>query len=252
MVMNTLYKYYNEIKDKYPNNDIVGIFLFGSQNYNLNTETSDIDAIAIITPSWKNVVYTERPISTTIFTDEGSIKVMDVRLALRDMIKPTIFSIEALYTQHKLINDKYLPFWSKLEKSRNLIANGDIDNMTTSCLGVAHQVYKDGCNLYNKGEIAGAHKKLSRLVFINHFLCEYLKGSNVEDCYWVPEAVREEYLLVKNGTMQDLVPYSTTLLEEIEHLAKTANLHIEDPLASSIIDDVKWNITEYALTNNPL
>ena len=30
------------VKEKYPNYDVLGGFLFGSQNYNLDTENSDV------------------------------------------------------------------------------------------------------------------------------------------------------------------------------------------------------------------
>ena len=44
--LNESYKYFEQ-------NQIVGIFLQGSQNYNLNLPNSDIDTKLIITPSFK-------------------------------------------------------------------------------------------------------------------------------------------------------------------------------------------------------
>ena len=252
MIKDTLHKYYDEIANRYPDNEIVGIFLFGSQNYNLDTDYSDVDAIAIICPSWNNVIFAERPISTTIHLDDGDIKLMDIRHALRDMAKPTIFSMEALYAKYEIINPKYFALWNEIVKNRELIANSDIDNMLNSILGMAHQVYKDFHKAYNDGEMVGARKRASRLVFINHFLSHYLKGDDVEDCYRCDDSTKQEYLYVKYDAVNELLPDAVALLEEIESMAKTADKHEINPEASEMLNNIRGKIVKLALTDNPL
>ena len=50
---------------------IVGIFLYGSQNYNLDYEDSDIDLKAIVVPTINDIVFNNKPISTSIEIPEG-------------------------------------------------------------------------------------------------------------------------------------------------------------------------------------
>lgn len=252
MIKDTLYKYYNEITNKYPDNEIVGIFLFGSQNYNLDTELSDIDAIAIICPSWNNVILTERPISTTLHMDEGDIKVVDIRYALRDMTKPAIFSMEALFTKYKIINSKYKTLWEEVEKHKDLIANSDINNVINSTLGMANQIYKDFHSAYKNDEMVGARKKASRLVFVNYFLSCFLKGDNVEDCYRCDNETRNRYLYVKYDATANTLAHVAALMEEITSMTKTADKHEINSIASELLNEIKSKFVKLALTNNPL
>ena len=54
-----------EALEYFPENRIVGLFLQGSQNYNLDTKESDIDTKLIITPSLRELAMNEKPVSTT-------------------------------------------------------------------------------------------------------------------------------------------------------------------------------------------
>lgn len=44
--------------------EVVGVFLRGSQNYNLDCDNSDIDTVAIVLPSIDDVILNKQPIST--------------------------------------------------------------------------------------------------------------------------------------------------------------------------------------------
>lgn len=48
------------IEDKYPNYDVLGVFLYGSQNYNLDTDDSDVDSIIVLVPSIKALLCEKR------------------------------------------------------------------------------------------------------------------------------------------------------------------------------------------------
>ena len=47
---------------KYPEYQILGIFLYGSQNYNIATEKSDVDTKAIIIPTVEQLAF--KPVRT--------------------------------------------------------------------------------------------------------------------------------------------------------------------------------------------
>ena len=46
----------NLLRKGYKEENILGIFAYGSQNYNLDTENSDWDTKAIIVPSFRDLV----------------------------------------------------------------------------------------------------------------------------------------------------------------------------------------------------
>ena len=51
-----------EVLKYYPEDQLLGVFLYGSQNYGINTETSDVDTKAILIPTFKELIF-NRPVS---------------------------------------------------------------------------------------------------------------------------------------------------------------------------------------------
>lgn len=86
--------------------NVIYIGLYGSQNYNVDDELSDIDVKAIILPSLHDIVF-RNVTSKTIECDNGSIDVKDL-ITFYDVIKKGNFSyIEAIDTEYS-IGDKYI------------------------------------------------------------------------------------------------------------------------------------------------
>lgn len=85
---------------------VLYIGLYGSQNYNLDDEQSDIDVKAIILPSLHNIIF-RKTTSTTIECEKGNIDVKDL-ITFYEVIKKGNFSyIESIQTQYS-IGDKYI------------------------------------------------------------------------------------------------------------------------------------------------
>lgn len=85
---------------------VIYIGLYGSQNYNLDDEESDIDVKAIILPSLQDIVF-RKVTSKTIECENGNIDVKDL-ITYYDVIKKGNFSyVEAIDTEYS-IGDKYI------------------------------------------------------------------------------------------------------------------------------------------------
>ena len=103
-IFKTLSKYKKVLEEKGYN--VIYIGLYGSQNYNLDDEESDIDAKAIIMPSLHDIIF-RKVTSTTVECEEGNIDVKDL-LTFYDVIKKGNFSyIESIQTKYS-IGDKYI------------------------------------------------------------------------------------------------------------------------------------------------
>lgn len=86
--------------------NVIYIGLYGSQNYNLDDELSDIDVKAIILPTLHDIIF-RKVTSTTIECEKGNIDVKDL-LTFYDVIKKGNFSyIESIQTEYS-IGDKYI------------------------------------------------------------------------------------------------------------------------------------------------
>lgn len=85
---------------------VIYIGLYGSQNYNLDDEHSDIDVKAIILPSLHDIIF-RKVTSKTIECENGNIDVKDL-LTFYDVIKKGNFSyIESIQTEYS-IGDEYI------------------------------------------------------------------------------------------------------------------------------------------------
>lgn len=80
-VMKRLSEHLEAVKGKHP--EWVGIFLQGSQNYNLDYEGSDVDSKLIVLPSFEDFVLNKSPYSYThIMENDEHVDVKDIRLML--------------------------------------------------------------------------------------------------------------------------------------------------------------------------
>lgn len=86
--------------------NVIYIGLYGSQNYNLDDEDSDIDCKAIILPNLKDII-NRKITSTTIECENGNIDLKDL-VTFYDVIKKGNFSyVESIDTEYS-IGDKYI------------------------------------------------------------------------------------------------------------------------------------------------
>lgn len=86
--------------------NVIYIGLYGSQNYNVDDEKSDIDARAIILPSLHDIIF--RKVTSKVYEyDAGAVDVKDI-ITYYDVIKKGNFSyVEAIDTEYS-IGDKYI------------------------------------------------------------------------------------------------------------------------------------------------
>lgn len=85
---------------------VIYIGLYGSQNYNVDDELSDIDAKAIVLPTLHDIIF-RKVTSKVIECENGSIDIKDL-ITFYDVIKKGNFSyIESIDTEYS-IGDKYI------------------------------------------------------------------------------------------------------------------------------------------------
>ena len=80
-IMSGVKDHWEESLQYFSMNNIVGIFLQGSQNYNLDTPNSDIDTKLIVTPSFSDIAFNRKAVSTTHVRENNEhIDFKDIRL----------------------------------------------------------------------------------------------------------------------------------------------------------------------------
>ena len=80
---------------------VIYVALYGSQNYNVDDEKSDIDAKAIVLPTLADIIH-RRPVSATIETEYGTIDYKDI-ITFNDIVRKGNFSyIEAVQSTYRI------------------------------------------------------------------------------------------------------------------------------------------------------
>lgn len=103
-IFKTLGQYKKILEDK--GYQVIYIGLYGSQNYNLDDEFSDIDCKAIILPSLHDIIF-RKTTSKVVKCDKGEIDIKDL-ITFYEVIRKGNFSyIESIDTEYS-IGDKYI------------------------------------------------------------------------------------------------------------------------------------------------
>lgn len=103
---------------------VIGVFLYGSQNYGLDTPTSDVDSCALILPTLEEIALNAAPCNVTKELKNGEhIVCKDMRLWMGSLRKQGLPSLELMFSRWVLVNPDYAQTWLKLNKMREQIAH---------------------------------------------------------------------------------------------------------------------------------
>ena len=140
-VMKRVREHYKKMYDEFGDR-LVGVFLIGSQNYELDTEDSDVDTIAIVMPSISEITFLSPPYSTTIVVEnEEHIVIKDLRLVRYELHKGSPNMLEILFTDYYVLNPNWWEF-SKLIAYRERIAKISPNGVANAWMGIARRHIK--------------------------------------------------------------------------------------------------------------
>lgn len=187
-IMARLREHYEEAKQHFDESRIVGIFIQGSQNYGLDYEGSDIDTKLIVTPTFEEIAFNKKPVSTThVRENDEHIDFKDIRLYIETFRKQNLNFLEILFTPYKIVNPQYAQWWDMLVENREAIAHYDIHRAIKSMKGIAMEKYHAMEHKYpSKIEIIEKYgydsKQLHHLMRVENYLMRYIAGESYESC----------------------------------------------------------------------
>ena len=109
---------FNRLKEDYAllekrGYEVLGVFLYGSDNYGLSDEQSDIDTKAIIIPKFDDLVFNREYVSDTFIENDNSLMdVKDIRFMFKIYLKQNINFLETLFTPYCELNPEYIGYYS--------------------------------------------------------------------------------------------------------------------------------------------
>ena len=168
--------------------NVLGVFLQGSQNYNLSYAGSDIDTKAILIPSFEDFVLNRKPVSTTLIKEDNShIDLKDIRLMHECFRKQNINFIEILFTKYKHLNPEYVELYQPMFDNNERIAHYNNYAAVNCIAGMVYEKYKAMEHPYptlkDKIEKYGYdNKQLHHILRCEEFLKRYINGVPYAEC----------------------------------------------------------------------
>ena len=191
-VMKRVREHYEIAKSIFPEDLIVGCFLYGSQNYNMADEQSDVDTRVLVVPSLADVVSARRPVSFEHHCENGEhINFVDIREFFRQILKQNPNSLETLFTEYFVINPPFKGvwyyIWSHREDFARINPHKAVDTMRHMANKEYHQMEKNGFD----------HKKLATMFRLEKGIQDYIIHCRYE--YVLKSDQGEFFLSVKRG-----------------------------------------------------
>lgn len=259
-IMSRLEEHYKEAKQYFDKSRIVGIFVHGSQNYGLDYEGSDLDTKLIVTPTFEDIAFNKKPVSTThARANEEYIDFKDIRLYIETFRKQNLNFLEILFTPYKIINPYYKEWWNKLIIYREAIARYDIHRAIKSIKGIALEKYHAMEHRYpSKVDLIEKYgydsKQLHHLLRVEEYLARYVDGESYEDCLIPDEisamhlrAIKEHNDFYSLDTARMLAKQAIDNIEVMceQGLEKYPNAY--NPEIEKLFKEVQYNIMKLAI-----
>ena len=257
-IMSGVNEHYQEALKYFKEFQIVGIFLQGSQNYGLDYEKSDIDTKLIVIPSFEDIAFNRKPVSTThVRENDEHIDFKDIRLYMQTFRKQNLNFLEILFTDFKIVNPEHEANWGVLVDNRERIARYNPYQAIKSMKGIAMEKYHAMEHEYpSKIEVLKEYgydpKQLHHLLRVEEYIGRYIAGEAYEDCL---RPRRPEYLLdVKRG-YYDLDTARVVANTAINNVIRVADAFAEkvenkgDPEVDDILDGVQYGIMRQSVAN---
>lgn len=133
---------YKDLKDS--NYKVFYLGLYGSQNYGLDTENSDVDCRALLVPDYEDCLLGKKlPKNDTWTYNDGLMTVeYDFRKFFNLLKKGNLNALELLYTEYWTCDPEYQAYVSYLRFMRDDVANNNLFSVVMCVHGIVDSLYK--------------------------------------------------------------------------------------------------------------
>lgn len=251
-------RHYQEALKIYSPNQIVTICLQGSQNYGLETDTSDVDTKCILTPSFEEIALGKKMVSTTHILDNNEhLDAKDIRLYCDCFKKQNLNFLEILFTPYCIINPLYKEQWMRLVTKREEIARMNPYRAIKSMKGIALEKYHAMEHPYpSKLDIIKKYghdgKQTSHLIRVDDYLERYINGEPYGDCLH-PSPSKVERILAYKRHEISLGEARIEAQEVLAHATAIADAfcegheEVEDAEMRALLESVQYEIMKIAI-----
>lgn len=243
-IMDRVHFHYDYAVRHYGRENVLGVFLYGSQNYKCDNEGADVDTKCILIPDLYHLAI--RPYETKhlhIPREEGQDPEVCECMTLQHMVanwkKQNPNFLEIMFTCFSILNPEYEDlWWSYIGIQRELIARYD---MRQGVMSVAHQAL----NTIKQGPLDG--KKIGNAHRLLYLLRAYDAGLPYKYCL-VPsdvefiKALKAGRIPVKEGEAETLSAAFREIIDKYEERESEVNNALGCSLENFIMDLIRRRI----------
>lgn len=220
---------------------VAAVFLYGSQNYNMGTDNSDVDTKVMLIPRKREWLLGNRHVSAEVHVpneqDDGFAiaSAKDLRSLFAAFLTANLNFTEILFSQYCFTPDPdFTKFVWELRDHADLIANTTPRGTVERCLGMAREKGKEMSRRFaGKAAVLAQYgydpKQLVHLVRLRYFAEKYVETQNFAACL-VPDDEKLAYLM---SLKLNPVPLAEAQSLRDKHLADLKVLadkaHVEFP-----------------------
>ena len=182
-VQERLAAHYKRACEHYSEENILGVFLYGSWNYGTNLPDSDVDTKCILIPNLYHLAI--KPYEVKHLNVGGEVcECMTIQHMVDNWKKQNINFLEILYTDYYIINPKFISEWFDFIKEwREALAHYDVKKAILSMGSQALHTYKQDPTDF---------KKQMNTIRIYHSLVRLINNHNYWFCIHAQENEAQE------------------------------------------------------------
>ena len=224
--------------------EVLGVFLFGSQNYNCQTDTSDIDTKVIVIPTLDEMILGQIKINETIPCCDGEITIFDIKHMHDYIKKQNINFLEILFTDYYIINPKYETIWEDMRKHAEKIARLN-EFAAVQCInGVFMNKYKKLFHAVPSNAAAIEKygydgKALADCVRLYQVVTHYIQKSSYAECLKLDDCIVDYIMTFKTYTqlftVEKACEFASLLKDKMDYVVTEYNNTHEEVLDYNVL-----------------
>ena len=244
--------------------EVIGIFLQGSQNYNLDIYekdyTSDIDTKCIVLPTLDNLIKGNQMTSTKYDFEGEQIDVKDIRVMMEMWKKQNQSYLEILFTDYKIINPKYKSYLKEILDMKNDIVKLNPPQLARCIKGMSGEKvvaleHEYPATVEKIKKFGYDPKQLASIVRLTHLIENLFdKNMNFKDAIlYTDDDLRNYMLNIKKGKIEleearelaTMYDTKTNMIKErvVEEQGKD-NFNSE---ICSVLEDKVYNLVKFGI-----
>lgn len=222
-IFDVLRQRYDAAQERFPG-QVIAIALFGSQNYGISHEDSDIDTKTILLPSRADVINGNHiSVSEKVYPN-GINQFKDFRDVLNNiMMKGSIGFLECFYTPFFIYDPTNAHYWYYFSDLKNVMADKAHDRILHCARGLARTYYE---KILQKNDFKSKIHLLWMYIFIRRFTLDndFNRAIKLGMSY---NEVRDVFSLAEPDWEQ-MLRESFSLKEEVENNEKERSVFLEE------------------------